>query len=417
MNYDEQLIIACKKIIAESNAYNLSDHLLAKHYSQTITKVTEKFPQNISLSKRIKAIAEDSLCTCRFCGTIHGKPDKDFCSHTCYLKWKSENATASSPENITRKQLEKQLKKFEGKEEGEDFVRCVVCGYIGADLGNHLKTHGLNSKSYHKQYGNDLPIKCERIIRSVSGENNPGYQHGGKLSVFSDNFLYADENKKQEAIKKTRQTKIENNTDSTTIGYWLERTDGNLEEAKKLLSERQSTFSLQKCIEKYGEEKGKQRWLDRQEKWIEAYNNKTEKEMEDINRKKSNLMSYSILWRNDANYPGILYILEIADGFYKIGITTRTIPERYRATKYKIIGEYAAQINQCFQIEQLIKKYFKKYSISKEEQIDEFGWTETFKLKSAEKLIEAIEKLHNSPKITLKLFKEEFNLKYEEKFI
>lgn len=55
------------------------------------------------------------------------------------------------------------------------------------------------------------------------------------------------------------------------IEYWLEKTGGNVEEAERLLKDRQSTFSLEKCILKYGEEKGLQVWKERQEKWFRNY--------------------------------------------------------------------------------------------------------------------------------------------------
>jgi hypothetical protein len=57
----------------------------------------------------------------------------------------------------------------------------------------------------------------------------------------------------------------------TQFGYWLKK-GYNEEEASKKLSERQTTFSLKKCIEKYGEEDGKERFKERQYKWLK--NNK-----------------------------------------------------------------------------------------------------------------------------------------------
>jgi hypothetical protein len=52
----------------------------------------------------------------------------------------------------------------------------------------------------------------------------------------------------------------------TQIGYWLKK-GYNEEEALLKLSERQKTFSLQKCIEKYGEEDGIDKFTERQIKW------------------------------------------------------------------------------------------------------------------------------------------------------
>ena len=56
-----------------------------------------------------------------------------------------------------------------------------------------------------------------------------------------------------EVIKKSS----ENRLSETQLDYWIEKKGYNEEEAKIKLSERQSTFSLEKCISKYGEEEGK----------------------------------------------------------------------------------------------------------------------------------------------------------------
>ena len=52
----------------------------------------------------------------------------------------------------------------------------------------------------------------------------------------------------------------------TNIEYWLKK-GYNYEEAQKIISKRQSTFSLDKCIEKYGESEGIKRFNERQNKW------------------------------------------------------------------------------------------------------------------------------------------------------
>ena len=56
----------------------------------------------------------------------------------------------------------------------------------------------------------------------------------------------------------------------TQLAYWIKK--GYREEDALLkLKERQTTFSLEKCIEKYGEEEGLNRWKNRQEKWMKNY--------------------------------------------------------------------------------------------------------------------------------------------------
>ena len=55
---------------------------------------------------------------------------------------------------------------------------------------------------------------------------------------------------------------------TTQLEYWINK--GLSEpEAKKKLKERQSTFTLEKCIEKYGEEEGSRIYKERQIKWGE----------------------------------------------------------------------------------------------------------------------------------------------------
>lgn len=67
--------------------------------------------------------------------------------------------------------------------------------------------------------------------------------------------------------KKTKENphryKTKNNR---CIEYWLEKGYSE-EDAKEEQSKIQLTFSKEKCIEKYGEEKGIERWKERQEKW------------------------------------------------------------------------------------------------------------------------------------------------------
>jgi hypothetical protein len=88
--------------------------------------------------------------------------------------------------------------------------------------------------------------------------------------------------------KKTEKLNIKKKNnfilDTTKIEYWLSKTNGNLEEAKKLFSERQSTFSKEKCIKKYGEGEGVRIWEERQEKWLKTLHENND--IEEINQKK-----------------------------------------------------------------------------------------------------------------------------------
>lgn len=104
----------------------------------------------------------------------------------------------------------------------------------------------------------------------VKGSKNPAYNHGGKYSPLSDKFIHKDKVDKNEIINKISESCKTNGNHSTTLEYWLKR-GYDLEAAKEKLSSRQKTFSLEKCIEKYGEAKGKERWKKRQEKWLKNF--------------------------------------------------------------------------------------------------------------------------------------------------
>lgn len=82
------------------------------------------------------------------------------------------------------------------------------------------------------------------------------------------------ENEAKEIISKNqteaaKQVDFEKRLIPSNIEYWVNK-GFTKEEAKKKVSEHQSTFTLEKCIQKYGEEDGKNRFTDRQNKWLKS---------------------------------------------------------------------------------------------------------------------------------------------------
>jgi G:T-mismatch repair DNA endonuclease (very short patch repair protein)/uncharacterized C2H2 Zn-finger protein len=66
--------------------------------------------------------------------------------------------------------------------------------------------------------------------------------------------------------KRRSNPELYQNVNTTQVDYWKNK-GFNEKEALNKISERQKTFSLEKCIEKYGEIDGRQEWVDRQESW------------------------------------------------------------------------------------------------------------------------------------------------------
>lgn len=122
-------------------------------------------------------------------------------------------------------------------------------------------------KTYHgksKQMLVDKGYSDEEIKRiCLSPTNiefwvNKGYSENEAKEIISKNQTEA-----------AKQVDFEKRLIPSNIEYWINK-GFTKEEAKKKVSEHQSTFTLEKCIRKYGEEDGKNRFTDRQNKWLKS---------------------------------------------------------------------------------------------------------------------------------------------------
>jgi hypothetical protein len=177
---------------------------------------------------------------------------------------------------------------MENKE--SDFITCKICGFESQRIyGRHLKSHGLTSDDYKKMYpGEPLysendnkktsinsgkHMKTEKYKKlfseKIKGDKNPNHKSNTTLekrkscSPFSKDFKnYSTIEEKNKFVKNVCDKK----TYTNRIDYWLNK-GFNKEESEKKLKERQLTFTLDLCIKKHGEEKGREIYTARQEKW------------------------------------------------------------------------------------------------------------------------------------------------------
>lgn len=216
---------------------------------------------------------------------------------------------------------------------------------------------------YKILYGETEGSKRWELKKSkVKGAKNPGYKHGGKLSPWSKKSHFYSEESKQKALNRSYNTKL---------SYWIDKTNGDELLAKHMLIERQKTFSLNKCIEKYGESKGTDIWRKRQIKWQRTLNNKTAEEIDSINARKSSGIAHI-----PDNVPVKLYYIRFYNDdieFWKIGITYKEINKRFNletlyartGLKYEIIRvkEHENRHN-AYKYEQLHLNEFSDYRIT-----------------------------------------------------
>lgn len=228
------------------------------------------------------------------------------------------------------------LERFvQGYNEIEDFAeQFVILEYYYSNNNKFANTEEV----FKILYGETLGLqKWQEKCNRVKGENNPGFQHNGKFSSFSKNFKYYSDMSEEEkeyitTLNKKKLKKLRNDNPwmygKRKKEHWIKKGYSE-EEAMQNVSKTQATFSLKKCIEKHGKEVGTKRWKERQEKWQNTLKSKSPEEIADINRRKSSGIGRCL----DRDAPGKLYYICFYNKdfkFFKIGITTQTVEERFK---------------------------------------------------------------------------------------
>ena len=266
---------------------------------------------------------------CKYCNKeITGNPKKIFCNTICKNKYGNEKQKIIRKEKyhyciICKKIIidyhsnqiycgnecknisiiEKSKEKYKEME----YVECMICGYRGKSLPYHLyMMHNITLKKYMIMYNktlDDVILKSTRKLwgDKVTGENNGAFGHNGKYSPYSKKFIKYNSLTEEQKISKISnmyedlsKTLIKGQKLTNQTGYWV-KMGFSEEEAKQKISERQKTFSKEKCIEQYGNEEGIKKWSERQKKWQNTLKNKSPEEIERINRSKFKNTGYSLV--------------------------------------------------------------------------------------------------------------------------
>ncbi|NBR07287.1 MAG: hypothetical protein EBT92_16195 [Planctomycetes bacterium] len=135
---------------------------------------------------------------------------------------------------------------------------------------------------------NDLFVKFLHKIFKYKTKNTVGYWRcrGHEDSTIS-NRIFEHQSKLGKLSSSSRFTNPDYKKSMTNcIEYWLNR-GFSPEESLSRLKERQSTFSLEKCIKKHGIEVGTALFSERQKKWIRSlYHGKSDESIIEMNKKK-----------------------------------------------------------------------------------------------------------------------------------
>ena len=188
------------------------------------------------------------------------------------------------------------IKKF-GKEEFDSMISCQICGRKSHDLTTHIiRVHKMECKDYKEKYGNfRSPKYLQCQSERIKGNKNPGFNHGGSLSPFSETFYIERRGMTLEeakaAVKYMYDTK-KRIVSTNCVEYWTRR-GFTEDDAKQKVKERQAVGSLANFQKRHGEEEGLQKWKDRQIKWQNTMKSKPLDERIRINKAKMGNRSYS----------------------------------------------------------------------------------------------------------------------------
>jgi len=287
--------------------------------------------------------------------------------------------------NITKTKFDDIIKKYQTAVSNRSVLFWTRRGYSEEEAKQQISHLQNNSKHINyktrlipnqKEYWIKKGYSEEKSIKKVIAlqkENSPRCKEYWIKKGFS-----AEDSTKKVKIHQNNSKYIDYNKRllPSNIDFWIKKGYSEIE-AKEMLSERQRTFSLEKCIKKYGLEKGQEVFNQRQIKWQETLNSKPQEEIDRINKLKgTNSIGYYskgkfIIHPYLHKKQGVLYYFECKiDGntYWKIGITTRNFNQRFNKTfqkKYNVtnIKLHKNTIYNCYNKEQQILHDYKLFRV------------------------------------------------------
>jgi hypothetical protein len=180
-------------------------------------------------------------------------------------KWDGKFVGKYMSEHIKKFHKSKTIEQYQSEFPGALIIAPVYKDKISKNSGKHMKT-----EKYKKMF-----------LEKIKGDKNPNHKSNttkeqrqlcSKYSrvYWEKNFPNLTEIEITEKVTEFALKSQLNRLTETQLEYWIAKGYSE-EDAKQKLKERQTTFSKEICIEKYGEKEGLKKWLNRQEKWQSNY--------------------------------------------------------------------------------------------------------------------------------------------------
>lgn len=150
-------------------------------------------------------------------------------------------------------------------------------GYSEEEAKEEIRKHQKMASKFANLPENKRVATRERLLEL-------GYTEQDIIGIRSfpiqkEHWMYRYGMSEEEAIERVseHQKKMSSRVDRTKddmypnqVNYWIKK-GLSFEDATEEVSRVQTTFSLEVCIQKHGEKKGREIWLKRQEKWHNSY--------------------------------------------------------------------------------------------------------------------------------------------------
>lgn len=311
--------------------------------------------------------------------------------------------------------------------DGSDYVECQICGCRASDLHKHItRYHKISIEDYCQRFNiEEIDLQSLALRNHNSEMQKKAYAEGrlqgwgkgdanpsrrkevleGRKSIFSKNCEKYDgmtDEEKEAAIDKLlkdlAKKKKEENNNPLTIEYYINR-GATEEEAKKLLNERQRTFSLEICIEKFGKEEGEKRFKVRQEKWQNSLNSLPPEEIKRINKAKASASKFVCAYSKISQELFDKIFEQIKDSYSNIFYATHGNQENLNANfEYEVLLEdeihrffldfYVKDVNKVIEFDGDYwhgeKRGNQQRDREREEKLKQLGFTDIFHVKECD---------------------------------
>lgn len=223
-------------------------------------------------------------------------PDSIIDANRIYKKTRAKEKRRD-PASIEKKNIKLLLQI--GEYEYNRYPKCAICGCVARQLYKHLSNvHELTTSEYDAKYPNSplaLPEYFKYLKDTRTGENNPMYHNGSSEGSpfakefymkkgFDEETAYSMATEKQKAVFEAKP----DSSFTTKPEYYMEKFGVDRARALKLLTERQTTNSVEKLAERHGVTAAEAQVIRDEitRKWQNTLASKSDEELAEITRKK-----------------------------------------------------------------------------------------------------------------------------------